>query len=93
MPSQTLFVYIANFIHKSSITIGIVFLATYLSASSVQLLCLLYFAYILIHTLWHYKIDPDSSAIPYLTALGDFFGSLFLLFGFMFLRAINYEYD
>jgi solute carrier family 41 len=54
---------------------------------------LLYIAHVMIHAMWRYKIDPDNSAIPYLTALGDLFGSCLLLAAFLFLRAIGHEYD
>lgn len=43
--------------------------------------------------MWKHKIDPDTSAIPYLTALGDLFGSSLLLGAFAFLRAIGHEYE
>ena len=54
---------------------------------------LLYIAHIIIHAMWRYKIDPDSSSIPYLTALGDLFGSSLLLLAFMFLRYVGREYE
>ena len=37
-------------------------------------------------------MDPDNSAIPYLTALGDLTGSLFLAIAFLFLKSIHHEY-
>jgi solute carrier family 41 len=54
---------------------------------------LLFIAHVMIHAMWKYKIDPDSSSIPYLTALGDLLGSSFLLLAFMFLRKIGREYE
>lgn len=53
---------------------------------------LLYIAHIMIHIMWKYKIDPDNSAIPYLTALGDLSGSVLLALAFLFLKEINHEY-
>lgn len=53
---------------------------------------LLYIAHIIIHLMWKWKIDPDNSAIPYLTALGDLFGSSFLMLAFLFLRSIGHPY-
>lgn len=47
----------------------------------------------MIHSLWRFKIDPDSSAIPYLTALGDLFGSSLLMAAFAFLRWVGHEYE
>jgi len=54
---------------------------------------LLFIAHVMIHAMWRFKIDPDSSSIPYLTALGDLFGSSLLLLAFMFLRHIGHEYE
>lgn len=54
---------------------------------------LLYIAHVMIHAMWRYKIDPDSSSIPYCTALGDLLGSSLLLLAFMFLRYIGHEYE
>lgn len=54
---------------------------------------LLFTAHVMIHAMWRYKIDPDSSSIPYLTALGDLLGSSLLLLAFMFLRYIGREYE
>lgn len=42
--------------------------------------------------MWKWKIDPDNSAIPYLTALGDLFGSALLALAFLFLQTIGQPY-
>lgn len=42
--------------------------------------------------MWKWKIDPDNSSIPYLTALGDLLGSSLLALAFIFLLSINKEY-
>lgn len=39
--------------------------------------------------MWKKKIDPDNSAIPYLTALGDFLGTSLLAIAFWFLYSIG----
>lgn len=62
------------------------------SLAVFQVMFLLYVAHIMIHAMWRYKIDPDNSAIPYLTALGDLSGSLFLALAFWFIYAIHREY-
>lgn len=59
----------------------------------MQVLLLLFIAHVMIHAMWKFKIDPDSSSIPYLTALGDLLGSSLLLLAFMFLRKIGHEYE
>lgn len=59
---------------------------------SFQVMLLLYIAHIIIHAMWRFKIDPDNSAIPYLTALGDLTGSLFLASAFAFIYAVEWPY-
>lgn len=53
---------------------------------------LLYIAHIIVHAMWKWKIDPDNSSIPYLTALGDLLGSSLLALAFIFLMSIDKEY-
>lgn len=57
-----------------------------------QVALLLYCAHLLVHLMWRWKIDPDNSTIPYLTALGDLLGSSFLALAFIFLRSIDKDY-
>ncbi|XP_070508132.1 solute carrier family 41 member 1 isoform X2 [Chironomus tepperi] len=93
IPGQVLFIFIADYIHMSSSTIGVPFVLSYSTVSLIQIMLLLFIAHVMIHAMWRYKIDPDSSSIPYLTALGDLFGSSLLLLAFMFLRHIGHEYE
>lgn len=53
---------------------------------------LLYIGHVIVHAMWKWKIDPDNSSIPYLTALGDLLGSSLLGLAFLFLLHINMEY-
>lgn len=119
IPGQILFIYLADYIHMSTSTIGFSFVLSYMFVSLLQVrisqyffsslqidayvkciffffffqICtLLYIAHIMIHAMWKYKIDPDNSAIPYLTALGDLFGSSLLAVAFLFLSAIGSPY-
>jgi solute carrier family 41 len=45
-------------------------------------LVLLYVGKLLVFWLWRRKIDPDNSAIPFLTALGDLLGTSLLALAF-----------
>uniref|UniRef100_A0A182U409 SLC41A/MgtE integral membrane domain-containing protein n=1 Tax=Anopheles melas TaxID=34690 RepID=A0A182U409_9DIPT len=92
IPGQVLFIFVADYIHMSRSTIGAPFVLSYLFVSTLQVMLLLYIAHIIIHLMWKWKIDPDNSAIPYLTALGDLFGSSFLMLAFLFLRSIGHPY-
>lgn len=47
----------------------------------------------MIHAMWKYKVDPDNSAIPFLTALGDLFGSCLLAIAFAFMISIGQSYS
>ncbi|XP_058816250.1 solute carrier family 41 member 1 isoform X2 [Topomyia yanbarensis] len=92
IPGQVLFIYVADYIHMSESTIGAPFVFSYLIVSLIQIMLLLYIAHVIIHAMWKWKIDPDNSAIPYLTALGDLLGSSFLAMAFLFLQSINHPY-
>ena len=52
-----------------------VFLKTVLN---LQVGLLLHIANIIVYKMWAQGINPDNSAIPYLTALGDLLGGAFL---------------
>lgn len=92
IPGQIIFIFLADYIHMSRTTIGAPFVLTYLTVSTTQVMLLLFLAHVIIHAMWRFKIDPDSSAIPYLTALGDVIGSCLLLAAFAFLRRVGHEY-
>lgn len=60
--------------------------------SCFQVMVLLYLAYMLVHLMWKKKKDPDNAAIPYLTALGDLLGSVFLGLTFVILSIFGMQY-
>lgn len=55
------------------------FTFTYVLVSLIQVIILLYLCQLLVRTMWKLRIDPDSSAIPILTATGDLLGSIMLI--------------
>jgi len=57
--------------------------------SCVQVVLLLYIANWLVHLLWRRGSDPDNSAIPYLTAVGDLLGTVLLALAFFVLSLIS----
>ncbi|EFN82421.1 solute carrier family 41 member 3 [Harpegnathos saltator] len=89
---QLIFVFVADYVNDDNCTLHAYFVVAYLIVSVIQVMFLLYIAHIMIHAMWRYKMDPDNSAIPYLTALGDLSGSLFLALAFWFIYAINKQY-
>ncbi|CAB3242776.1 unnamed protein product [Arctia plantaginis] len=89
---QIIFMIVADFVYQGLVTIQLPFGITYLLCSLLQVMVLLYLAYILVHLMWKKKKDPDNAAIPYLTALGDLLGSIFLGLAFVILSIFGLEY-
>ncbi|XP_003393830.2 solute carrier family 41 member 1 isoform X1 [Bombus terrestris] len=89
---EIIFIFAADYISKGTSTVHIYFVVSYIVMAILQVMLLLYVAHIIIHAMWQYKIDPDNSAIPYLTALGDLSGTVFLAITFWFLISIHQEY-
>lgn len=92
IPGQIIFIFCADYIHAGQVTLNPVFVTTYSLVSLLQLCILLYTAHVIIHAMWKFKIDPDNSAIPYLTALGDLIGSGLLFAAFAFLVSVGKSY-
>ncbi|XP_049805199.1 solute carrier family 41 member 2-like [Schistocerca nitens] len=90
---QSIFVFIADFFHAGETTIDYRFALTYIFASLLQVMLLLYLAHLFVHIMWRWKSDPDNSAIPFLTAIGDLTGSSFLALAFAFLQAVHVTYN
>ncbi|XP_003702336.1 solute carrier family 41 member 3 isoform X1 [Megachile rotundata] len=89
---ETIFIFVADYIKYRTSTIHVYFVLSYIFVAVLQVMVLLYVAHIIIHAMWRYKIDPDNSAIPYLTALGDLSGTIFLAAAFWFLISIHQPY-
>ncbi|KJH46180.1 divalent cation transporter [Dictyocaulus viviparus] len=60
------------------------FTLSFITVSLIQIVILLYLCQLLVRVMWKVRIDPDSSAIPILTATGDLLGSLLLIGCFWF---------
>ncbi|GIY70999.1 solute carrier family 41 member 1 [Caerostris darwini] len=89
LPGHLIFAYLIRLLNAGNTTLTPVFLVVYLTAALIQVFLLLYMAYCMIHWMWRRKIDPDNSAIPYLTALGDLLGTSLLALAFLFLFYIG----
>ncbi|XP_017852433.1 solute carrier family 41 member 1 isoform X2 [Drosophila busckii] len=92
IPGNILFIFVADYINMNQTTVTWVFMLSYLTASLIQVMLLLYIAHIIVHAMWKWKIDPDNSAIPYLTALGDLLGSSLLAVAWLFTMSVNKQY-
>lgn len=60
----------------------ILFYVFYVTAAALQVFILMVATRFVVHLLWYRGMDPDTCAIPLLTAVGDLLGTVFLLFVF-----------
>ncbi|KAF8767835.1 Solute carrier family 41 member 2 like protein [Argiope bruennichi] len=88
IPGHLLFGYGITLIKGGNTVLTPTFLPIYLISAFIQIAILLYIAQCLIQILWRLKIDPDNSAIPLLTALGDLSGMTCLTIAFYIHRAV-----
>lgn len=85
LPGHIIFIYTIDYLKGGDSTLTFWFIIVYLFAAVLQVAVLLYIAYIMIHWMWKKGIDPDNSAIPYLTSIGDLLGISLLAIAFQFL--------
>jgi solute carrier family 41 len=90
VPGHLIFSTVTHFVSTSADSqYGALFLALYITAAVLQVGMLLYIAKILTNLCWKKSVDPDTASIPYLTALGDLFGSALLFLAFELLNQYN----
>jgi len=78
LPGHALFVYAISYLEAGHTAPTLLFLFFYLLAGWLQVALLLYICRVMVYGMWRCGIDPDNSAIPYLTAIGDLLGGAFL---------------
>ncbi|CAH0562635.1 unnamed protein product [Brassicogethes aeneus] len=88
LPGHIIFIYTIDYMKDGDTSLSSLFVVVYLMAALMQVATLLYVAYIMIHWMWKRKIDPDNSAIPYLTSMGDLLGISLLAIAFQFLYLV-----
>ncbi|XP_018335015.1 solute carrier family 41 member 1-like [Agrilus planipennis] len=89
IPGHLTFSYTISYLQAGHTSFTPLFLAIYLSAALIQVFLLLYIAQVMILWMWKMGIDPDNSAIPYLTAIGDLLGTFLLGVAFQLLFLIG----
>lgn len=89
IPGQLVFTYTISFLQAGHTSLTPVFLLVYMCAALTQVLILLTISHYMVVWMWKLGLDPDNSAIPYLTALGDLFGTAFLGLAFHILFLIG----
>ncbi|XP_014222994.1 solute carrier family 41 member 1-like [Trichogramma pretiosum] len=89
IPGHMCFSYIISYLKAGHTSFTPTFMAFYLTAAFLQVILLLYIARLLVVWMWNRGMDPDSTAIPYLTAAGDLIGTALLGIAFHLLNAIG----
>ncbi|TDG96867.1 hypothetical protein EPR50_G00234270 [Perca flavescens] len=89
IPGHLVFLYTIHLMKSGHTTLTPIFMSVYLAAAALQVLLLLCIADWMVHSMWRSGKDPDSFSIPYLTALGDLFGTALLALSFHFLWVIG----
>lgn len=89
IPGHIIFVFLIYIISMGHIILTAALLFTYLTASLILLLVLLYLARCGTYWMWRRKIDPDNAIIPLLTGLGDMMGTALLFLSFLLLAAVR----
>lgn len=82
IPSHLLFIYLIKWV-RQNFDMTLKFLACYMAAAIFQILILIQISYTLVHFLWVKGFNPDNTALPFLTALGDLIGSALLAVAFL----------
>jgi solute carrier family 41 len=89
VPGHLIFCYTISYLEAGHTAPTPTFLALYLVAGWLQVALLLYVCRVTVFWMWSRGTDPDNSAIPYLTALGDLLGGAFLGLAFLLLALLG----
>lgn len=89
IPGQLIFIYTIGYLRAGHTSTTPSFILVYMCAALLQVFLLLTISHYMVVWMWKMGIDPDNSAIPYLTALGDLLGTALLGLAFSFLYAIG----
>ncbi|CAG0913426.1 unnamed protein product [Notodromas monacha] len=89
IPGHLVFCLAISVLKRGHTSVTPVFVFFYDLAALLQVGVLLYVGHMMVLWMWRRKIDPDNSAIPYLTALGDLLGTGFLASAFYIIFLIG----
>ncbi|EFX82802.1 hypothetical protein DAPPUDRAFT_302359 [Daphnia pulex] len=89
LPGHVIFTLAIYYLQAGHTSLTPVFFVIYMFSAFLQVLLLLYIGHVMVLWMWSRSIDPDNSAIPYLTALGDLLGTAFLALAFHILYLIG----
>ncbi|XP_040066192.1 solute carrier family 41 member 1 [Ixodes scapularis] len=78
VPGHLVFMNLVSLAKSGTPTTNVGFIVLFCTAGLVQVIALLFAARAIVGALWRRNLDPDSTAIPYVTALGDLLGTALL---------------
>ncbi|XP_074600556.1 solute carrier family 41 member 1-like isoform X2 [Brevipalpus obovatus] len=88
IPCHILFVFLIKLAYNH-FTMTPLFFTCYMVAAVIQVAILIQISYSLVHFLWKRGVNPDNSALPFLTAFGDLIGSALLAMAFVVMMLFN----
>ncbi|KAI6221223.1 Solute carrier family 41 member 1 [Aphelenchoides besseyi] len=92
VPGHMFFNFLIAFFHTGdNPPSSALFLSLYILAALTQVAILLFVCQWLVALMFAWKIDPDNSVIPWLTALGDLLGTSLLYCAFLFLSYVKHD--
>ncbi|XP_064489079.1 solute carrier family 41 member 1-like [Ornithodoros turicata] len=89
IPGQLVFLTIISLVDMGSFQLSFGFVLLYTATALVQVALLLQLTHSLIAIMWRRKMDPDTAAIPFVTAFGDLIGTGLLALDFWFMATIG----
>lgn len=89
VPGHLIFMSLISLLKNGSVKLGAAFVLLYNAAALLQMGLLLLATRRIVGFLWRRGLDPDSTAIPYVTALGDVLGTSFLAAVFAIMALFN----
>lgn len=84
IPSHLTFLLVTEWVNKRFF-LTLPFITIYLLIGAIHVAVLLQLAYNFVHWLWKVGVNPDNTAIPFLTAFADLVGSVLLFTSFVLL--------
>lgn len=89
VPGHLIFMSLISLLKNGSVKLGAAFVILYNAAALLQMGLLLLATRRIVGFLWRRGLDPDSTAIPYVTALSDVMGTSFLTAVFAIMALFN----
>ncbi|XP_040064639.3 solute carrier family 41 member 1 [Ixodes scapularis] len=91
VPGHLVFMNLVSLAKNGTLITNVVFITLFCMAALFQVIALLPTTNVIVRALWRHKVDPDSSAIPYVTALGDLLGTGLLTLVFWAISQLGTE--